>query len=67
MQTIICMKWGIRYGPEFVNRLYKSINKHTKRKTKLYCLTESKFYFQLHKTIDSLFFHNSDFYFQLIN
>ncbi len=40
MQTIICMKWGIRYGPEFVNRLYKSINKHTKRKTKLYCLTD---------------------------
>ena len=27
MQTIISMKWGARYGPEFVNRLNKSIQK----------------------------------------
>ena len=40
MQTIICMKWGSRYGPEFVNRLYKAIQRHTKRKTKLYCFTD---------------------------
>ena len=40
MQTIICMKWGSRYGPEFVNRLYNSIKRHTKRTTKLYCFTE---------------------------
>ena len=33
------MKWGSRYGPEFVNRLHKSI-KHTKRQTKLYCFTD---------------------------
>ena len=38
--NIICMKWGTRYGPEFVNRLYKSIKKHTKRITRLYCLTD---------------------------
>ena len=35
------MKWGARYGPEFVNRLYKSINKHTKRPTKVYCFTDN--------------------------
>ena len=40
MQTIICMKWGSRYGPEFVNRLYNSIKRHTKRTTKLYCFTD---------------------------
>ena len=42
MQTIICMKWGSKYGPEYVNRLYKSIKKHTKRKTQLYCFTDNK-------------------------
>ena len=40
MQTIVCMKWGSRYGHEYVNRLYKSIKKHTKRKTELYCFTD---------------------------
>ena len=34
------MKWGSRYGYEYVNRLYKSIKKHTKRKTELYCFTD---------------------------
>jgi len=41
LQTIICMKWGSRYGPEFVNRLHKSIKRHTKRKTRLYCFTDN--------------------------
>ena len=36
------MKWGSRYGSEFVNRLYSSIQRHTKRKTKLYCYTDNK-------------------------
>ena len=34
------MKWGSRYGPEFVNRLYTSIQRHTKRKTTVYCFTD---------------------------
>ena len=34
------MKWGSRYGHEYVNRLYKSIKRHTKRKTQVYCLTD---------------------------
>jgi len=41
VQTIICIKWGERYGPEFVNRLYSSIIKHTKRPTQLICFTDS--------------------------
>ena len=40
MQTIICMKWGTRYGPEFVNRLFNAIQRHTKRKTRLVCFTD---------------------------
>lgn len=34
------MKWGSRYGPDFVNRLYSSIKRHTKRQTRLYCFTD---------------------------
>ena len=41
LQTIICMKWGSRYGPEYVNRLYKSITKHTKTRTNVYCFTDN--------------------------
>ena len=35
------MKWGSKYGYEYVNRLNKSIKKHTKRSTQLYCFTDS--------------------------
>ena len=34
------MKWGSRYGSEYVNRLYTSIKRHTKRPTSLYCFTD---------------------------
>jgi len=40
MQTVICMKWGTRYGSEFVNRLYNAIQRHTTRKTRLVCFTD---------------------------
>ena len=36
------MKWGSRYGPEFVNRLQTSIKRHTNRPTRLYCFTDNK-------------------------
>jgi len=42
MQTIICMKWGTRYGPEFVNRLYNAIQRNTQRKTQLVCFTDDE-------------------------
>lgn len=35
------MKWGSRYGPEFVNRLYSSIKRHTKKRTAFYCFTDN--------------------------
>ena len=34
------MKWGTRYGPDFVNRLYRSIQRQTRRKTRLVCFTD---------------------------
>ena len=34
------MKWGSRYSSQFVNRLYHSVKRHTKRKTKIYCFTD---------------------------
>lgn len=40
MQTIICMKWGTRYGPEFVNRMWAAVQRNTARPTRLVCLTD---------------------------
>jgi hypothetical protein len=40
MQTIICMKWGTRYGPQFVNRLHATIQRQTQRPTRLVCFTD---------------------------
>ena len=37
---MICIKWGNRYGPLFVNRLLLSIKRHTKLKTRLICFTD---------------------------
>ena len=40
MQTVICMKWGSRYGANFVNRLNAAIQRNTNRPTQLICLTD---------------------------
>jgi hypothetical protein len=40
MQTVICMKWGERYGPEFVNRLFGMVQRNTDRPTRLVCYTD---------------------------
>jgi len=34
------MKWGTRYGADFVNRLYAAIQRNTTRPTQLVCLTD---------------------------
>ena len=39
-QTVICMKWGKRYGPDYVNRLYSMVQRHTQRPTRLVCYTD---------------------------
>lgn len=40
MQTAICMKWGTRYGPDYVNRLMRALMRNVKRPTKLVCYTD---------------------------
>lgn len=39
-QTIICMKWGTRYGPEYVNRLFSMVKRHSRRPIRLICFTD---------------------------
>lgn len=39
-QTIICIKWGQRYGADYVNRLASMVKRHTRRQTRLVCFTE---------------------------
>ena len=40
VQTILCMKWGTRYGADYVNRLWGMIRRHTVRSTRLVCYTD---------------------------
>ncbi len=40
MQTVICMKWGTRYGPDFANRLHAMVMRNTARPTQLVCYTD---------------------------
>jgi hypothetical protein len=40
-KLVFCMKWGTRYGPEYVNRLWRSVRRHVKGDFKLVCFTEN--------------------------
>ena len=37
---IICMKWGDKYGPEYVNRLYNMVSRHLNLDFQMVCLTD---------------------------
>ena len=39
---IYCFKWGTKYGPEYVNRLYKSVCKNYKGSIVFTCITDDK-------------------------
>lgn len=34
------MKWGTRYGSDYVNRLFSMVQRHTRRPTRLVCFTD---------------------------
>ena len=51
MQTIICMKWGDRYGAHYVNRLYAAVCKYTARPTRFICFCDDKT--GLHEAIET--------------
>ena len=37
---ILCVRWGSKYGPDSVNRLYRAIAKHTHVPFRFICITE---------------------------
>ncbi len=39
-KLVFCMKWGTRYGPEYVNRLWRGVRKHTRGDVRLVCFTD---------------------------
>jgi hypothetical protein len=40
-RVVLCMKWGIKYGPEYVNRLYGMVARHLRAPFRFVCLTDS--------------------------
>ena len=40
MINIYTVKWGTKYGPEYVNKILEQCKKYTKQEFKFYCLTE---------------------------
>lgn len=39
---VVCVKWGERYGPEFVNRLWAMVDRNTSRPVRFICLTDDR-------------------------
>ena len=37
---VICMKWGTKYGPEYVNRLYGMVSRHLHGAFRFVCFTD---------------------------
>lgn len=38
--NVLCIKWGQKYGPEYVNKLYSMVSRHLKRPFRFVCLTD---------------------------
>ncbi len=39
-RLVICMKWGTKYGPEYVDRLYGMVRRHLTGPLRFVCLTD---------------------------
>jgi hypothetical protein len=39
-RIVLCMKWGTKYGPEYVNRLYGMVRRHLNGEFRFVCLTD---------------------------
>ncbi len=39
--NVLCIKWGTKYGSEYVNRLYRGVSKHLSGPFRFVCLTEN--------------------------
>jgi len=44
MQTVnvLCIKWGTKYGPDYVNRLRSMVRRHLRRPHRFVCLTDDR-------------------------
>ncbi len=40
MYTVACMKWGTKYGPDYVNRLFNMVKRNTTLPFKFVCFTD---------------------------
>jgi hypothetical protein len=38
--NVLCIKWGKKYGPEYVNKLHSMVSRHLKRPFRFVCLTD---------------------------
>jgi hypothetical protein len=38
--NVVCLKWGTKYGPEYVNKLYGALKRNTTLPFTLHCFTE---------------------------
>ncbi len=41
-RVVLCLKWGIQCGPEYVNRLYAMVKRHLRGPFRFVCLTDRK-------------------------
>lgn len=42
LKQVVCVKWGSAYGPEYVNRLYGMVARHTTPPFHVVCLTDDR-------------------------
>lgn len=40
MRNVVCMKWGTKFGPEYVNRLHSMVSRHLTPPFRFACFTE---------------------------
>ncbi len=40
MKTVVCIKWGTLFGPEYVNRLYSGVRRNLEGPVRFLCMTE---------------------------
>lgn len=40
-QTVICIRWGERYGADYVNRLHSMVRRNTERPLRFICFTDN--------------------------
>ena len=41
MKQVVCVKWGAKYGPEYVNRLYAMVARHLRPPFRFVCLADT--------------------------